>query len=55
MWGAADAARPSAAQRDRMVAYRDAGVQRIVLNVWPGPGDPAMIDRFGYEVIAELA
>ncbi len=55
MWGAADAALPSAAQRDRIVAYRDAGVQRIVLNVWPGPGDPAMIDRFGYEVIAELA
>ena len=55
MWGAADAALPAAAQRDRMVAYRDAGVQRIVLNVWPGPGDPAMIDRFGYEVIAELA
>ena len=54
MWGAADAALPSAAQRDRMVAYRDAGVQRIVLNVWPGPGDPAMIDRFGDEVIAEL-
>ena len=54
MWGDADAALPAAEQRDRMVAYRDAGVQRIVLNVWPGPGDPAMIERFGREVIAAV-
>jgi alkanesulfonate monooxygenase len=54
MWGDADAALPPAEQRDRMVAYRDAGVQRIVLNVWPGPGDPAMVERFGREVVAEL-
>ncbi|MGC8635144.1 MAG: TIGR03560 family F420-dependent LLM class oxidoreductase [Candidatus Limnocylindrales bacterium] len=55
MWTAADAALPAAEQQDRMVQYRDAGVQRVVLNVWPGPGDAAMIERFGREVIAGLA
>jgi alkanesulfonate monooxygenase len=55
MWNVADAARPAAQQRDRMRAYGDVGVQRMVLNVWPGPGDPAMIERFGKDVIAALA
>jgi hypothetical protein len=47
-------ARAVAQQRDRLVAYRDAEIQRIVLNVWPGPDDPAMIKRFGGEVIAAV-
>jgi F420-dependent oxidoreductase-like protein len=55
MWGAADAALPAPEQRARVAEYRDAGVQRIVLNVWPGPGNTAMIERFGRDVIAELA
>jgi alkanesulfonate monooxygenase len=55
MWNVADAARPAAQQRDRMRAYGDVGVQRMVLNVWPGPGDPAMIERFGKDVIAAIA
>ncbi len=55
MWGLADAAARPVDQRGRMEAYRDAGVQRIVLNVWPGPGDPEMVECFGREVVAAFA
>ncbi len=54
MWGTADAAQPAAEQRDRIRAYRDAGADRVVLNVWPGPGNPEMIERFGQEVMPSL-
>ena len=55
MWGPTDATLSPAEQRARIAGYRDAGVQRIVLNVWPGPGDPAMVERFGRDVIPALA
>lgn len=54
MWNEEQAALSAEAQRDRMRAYRDAGVDRIVLNVWPGPGNPGMVERFGREVIEAL-
>jgi hypothetical protein len=38
-----------------MVTYRDTGVKRIVLDVWPRPGGPAMVERYGRETVAELA
>lgn len=55
MWDKADAALSSAAQRARVAAFRDAGVQRLVFNVWPGPGDAKLIEFMGREVVSAFA
>ena len=55
MWGEAEVALPFAEQRARLAAYRDVGVQRIVLDAWPGPADPALVERMGRELVAAFA
>ncbi len=52
MWRDADAPSSPEEQRACVASYVAAGVQRLVLNVWPGPGEPAMIARLGSEVLA---
>lgn len=54
-WTAADEAASADEKRARFEAYRDAGVERLVLDLWPGPGTPAMIERFGREIVAQFA
>jgi len=52
MWGFDDVKSSPDAQRAKLREFAAAGVNRIVLNVWPGPGDPAMIERLGDLVMA---
>jgi alkanesulfonate monooxygenase len=54
MWSDADADAPAEVQRARLAAYAAAGVDRLVFNVWPGPGSPAMVERLGRDVLPEL-
>lgn len=53
MWSDADDALPPESIRRRVDEYKTAGVDRLVLNVWPGPGNPAAIERLG-RVLAAL-
>ncbi len=47
------AARTSASEQRRLFsAYAIAGVDRIVIDAWPGPMTPRMIEVFGREVLA---
>lgn len=54
-WTAADEGASPAEKRARFESYRDAGVDRMVLDLWPGAGTPAMIERFGREIIPQFA
>ena len=54
MWRDPDAVASVEVQQARLAAYAGAGVDRLVFNVWPGPGSPAMIERLGRDVLPGL-
>jgi len=51
-WDGAPALATPAEQRRMLSAYLPAGVQRIVLDAWPGPANPDAIEVLGREVLA---
>ena len=54
-WSGAAARATSAEQRQMLSAYAEAGVEKIVLDAWPGPANPGTIEILGREVVAALA
>jgi alkanesulfonate monooxygenase len=55
MWTDSDEREAIDQRRHRLAYYAAAGVDRLVLNIWPGPGSPEMIERLGREVAAQVA
>ncbi len=55
MWGEAEAALSPDQQRARVAAYGNAGAQRLVFSLWPGPGNPELIEVMGREVVSAFA
>jgi alkanesulfonate monooxygenase SsuD/methylene tetrahydromethanopterin reductase-like flavin-dependent oxidoreductase (luciferase family) len=53
-WSGAAAHDTPAEQRQMLSAYAPAGVEKIVLDAWPGPADPRTIEVLGREVVAAL-
>jgi alkanesulfonate monooxygenase SsuD/methylene tetrahydromethanopterin reductase-like flavin-dependent oxidoreductase (luciferase family) len=51
VWGAPDAV-PGAARRDRLRAYRDLGLARVILQGFAAVGDPAHLDRMADDCAA---
>ena len=51
-WGGAPAQATPAEQRRMLSTYARAGIQRIVLEAWPGPASPQTIEMLGREVLA---
>lgn len=54
-WTDEDEAASVEDRRARFRAYRAAGIDRMVLDLWPGAGSPAMLERFGREIVAAFA
>jgi alkanesulfonate monooxygenase len=54
MWGEEDAEMSADGQVARLAAYAAVGVDRMVLNAWPGPAARGMIERLGREVLPQL-
>jgi F420-dependent oxidoreductase-like protein len=54
-WSGAAAHATSAEQRRMLTAYGLAGVEKMVLDAWPGPANPETIEILGSEVVAALA
>jgi F420-dependent oxidoreductase-like protein len=50
-WDGEDARASASEQRRRFSAYSLVGVQRIVLDAWPGPMTPRSIELFGREIL----
>lgn len=55
MWTGSDEREAIDQRRHHLADYAAAGVDRLVLNIWPGPGSPEMIERLGREVAAQVA
>jgi F420-dependent oxidoreductase-like protein len=54
-WSGAAARATSEEQRRMLSTYAQAGVEKIVLDAWPGPADTRAIEVLGREVVAALA
>ena len=54
-WNGPEATWPPEAQRRLFAEYRDTGTDRMVLDGWPGPATPDLIELLGREVLPRFS